>query len=143
MAKAPYDPNLITPSVYGNRRSVVGEVVALLDITFEDRGLKLIQAMSRAFILNEIHELMITDEEEALPGGIANHISVIAFFEIKQGGVSVVGDEVSVDGKPLGELAGFDLTHMPNHMNVLVRTGSFKVPLTQVGDSVVFRRPDI
>jgi len=137
----PYDPRLITPKVYGDRRPVEGEVAALLHITFERRGLKLIQARSRAMPLSEIHELMITDEEEAGPGGGADRVSAIAFFEVKRGGVVVVGDEVSVGGKVLGKLAGFDLTHMPNHMNVLVKTKSLKAPSINVGDPIVFHKP--
>lgn len=140
MGKAPYDPNLINRSVYGDKRPVVGEVVALLHIAFEERGLKLIQSWSRAMRLNEIHELMITDEEEAAPGGMADHVSAIAFFEVKQGGVAVAGDEVSVDGKVLGTLAGFDMTHMPNHMNVVVKTGSLETPPLRVGDRIEFSR---
>lgn len=141
MSEAPYDPRLITPRVYGDRRPVEGVVVALLNITFERRGLKLIQARSRALTLNEIHELMITDEEEAGPGGGADRVSAIAFFEVKRGGVAIVGDEVSVGGEALGELAGFDLTHMPNHMNVLVKTESLEAPPIRVGDPIVFRKP--
>ena len=82
---------------------------------------------------------MITDEEVA-PGGVANRVSAIAFFEVKCGGVVVVGDEVSIGGKVLGELAGFDMTHMPNHMNVLVKTRSLEAPSIRVGDLIVFRR---
>jgi hypothetical protein len=137
----PYDPRLITSKVYGDRRPVIGEVVALLHIAFENRGLKLIEAKSRAMPLNEIHELMITDEEEAAPGGGADRVSAIAFFEVKRGGVIIVGDEVSAGGKPLGVLAGFDLTHMPNHMNVLVKTATLEAPSINVGDEVKFRRP--
>lgn len=140
MSKSPYDPGLITPRVYGERRPVKGDVVALLHITFKKRGLRLIEARSRALLLNEIHEMMITDEEEAAPGGGAHRVSAIAFFEIKRGGVAVVGDEVSIGGIVLGELAGFDLTHMPNHINVLVKTKSLKAPSINVGDAVVFRR---
>lgn len=84
---------------------------------------------------------MITDEEEATPGGGADRVSAIAFFEIKRGGVAVVGDEVYIVGKTLGELAGFDTTHMPNHMNVLVKMGSLEPPSISVGDQIVFRRP--
>jgi len=141
MGETPYDPGLITPEVYGERRPVVGEVVALLHITFEERGLRLIEARSRAMLLNEIHELMVTDEEGAAPGGGADRVSAIAFFEIERGGIAVVGDEVTLAGKALGEVAGFDLTHMPNHMNVLVRAGSLKAPPMRVGDRVVFHRP--
>ena len=140
MDEVPYDPKLITPSVYGDRRPVLGEVVALLHITFQDRGLKLIQARSRALLKNEIHELMITDEEGVAPGGGADRVSAIAFFEVKRGGLAVVGDEVTIDGRALGALAGFDMTHMPNHMNVLVKSASLEVPPIRVGDEVRLRR---
>jgi hypothetical protein len=134
MSDQPYDPKLITPSVYGDRRPVIGEVVALLHITFEDRGLELIQARSRALLKNEIHELMVTDEEAAAPGGGVDHVSAIAFFEVEQGGLAVVGDEVTVAGNFLGHVAGYDMTHMPNHMNVLVRRESLETPSIEVGD---------
>ena len=80
MSKTPYDPSLITPSVYGDRRSIHGEIIALLHITFKERGLKLIQAKSRGLRRGEIHELMVTDEEGAIPGVGADHVSAIAFF---------------------------------------------------------------
>lgn len=133
-----YDPRLITRGAYGERRPVVGEIVALLHITFERRGLKLIEAMSRALPQGEIHELMITDEEPAL-GGTVDRVSAIAFFEVRRGGVIVVGDEVTLGGRPLGTLAGFDLTHMPNHMNILVKSGSLEIPRLNLGEPVIFQ----
>ena len=141
MSEAPYDPNLITPSVYGDRRPVTGEVVALLHITFQERGLKLIQSRSRALCKDEIHELMITDEEEAAPGGGADRVSAIAFFEVKNGGLVVVGDRVTLNDDLLGTIAGYDVTHMPNHMNVLLKTESLEPPALNVGDRLVFRKP--
>jgi hypothetical protein len=132
-----YEPRLITRSSYGERRPVLGEVVALLHITFEKRGLKLIEAMSRALPRGEIHELMITDEEPT-PGGTVNRVSAIAFFEVRSGGVIVVGDGVTVGGRRLGTLGGFDLTHMPNHMNILVKSGSLEAPRLSLGDPVIF-----
>ena len=139
MDEAPYDPKLITPAVYGDKRPVLGEIIALLHITFQDRGLKLIQARSRALLKNEIHELMITDEEGAAPASGVDRVSAIAFFEVKGGGIAVVGDEVTIGGRVLGVLAGFDMTHMPNHMNVLVKSASLEVPSITVGDEVSLR----
>lgn len=133
-----YDPRLITRSAYGDRRPVLGEVVALLHITFKERGLKLIEAMSRALLKGEIHELMITDEEPNL-GGTVNRVSAIAFFEVERGGIIVVGDEVTIGRNPLGILAGFDLTHMPNHMNILIKSNSLEAPRFNLGDPVIFR----
>jgi len=135
---APYDFKRITPSVYGNKRPVEGEVVALLHIKFEDRGLEFIQTKSRTVKLNEIHELMLTDEQDAAPGGGADKVRAIAFFEITKSGLIVVGDEVSIGGKRLGTLAGYDVTHMPNHINVVVKTETLDEPVLRVGDKVSF-----
>ena len=135
---APYDFKRITPSVYGYKRPVEGEVVALLHIMFEDRGLEFIQTKSRTVKLNEIHELMLTDEQDAAPGGRADRVRAIAFFEITKSGLIVVGDEVSIGGKRLGTLAGYDVTHMPNHINVVVKTETLDEPILRVGDKVSF-----
>ncbi len=135
---APYDFKRITPSVYGDKRPVEGEVVALLHIKFEDRGLEFIQTKSRTVKLNEIHELMLTDEQDAAPGGRVDRVRAIAFFEITKSGLIVVGDEVSIGGKRLGTLAGYDVTHMPNHINVVVKTETLDEPILRVGDKVSF-----
>ena len=140
MGEAPYDPNLITSSTYGDRRPVRGEVVALLHVTFEERGLKLIQSRSRGLRKNEIHELMVTDEEGAVPGGGVDRVSAIAFFEVKEGGLAVVGDELTVAGRSLGDVAGFDMTHMPNHMNILVAAGSLDAGPIRVGDEIAIKK---
>ena len=135
---APYEFRRITPSVYGERRQVEGEVVALLHVSFQDRGLRLIETKSRAVRLNEIHELMITDED-AQPGGGADRVRTIAFFEVSESGLIVVGDKVSVGNRSLGVLAGYDETHMPNHMNIVVKAPSLDEPEIRVGDKVRFK----
>jgi hypothetical protein len=134
---SPYDFKRITPSVYGYRRPVKGEIVALLHVYFEDRGLNLIETKSRALCKHEIHELMITDEK-ASPGGESNRVRAIAFFEVKQPGLVVVGDSLSINNKKLGNIAGYDETHMPNHMNILVKAESIEEPIINVGDMVEF-----
>ncbi len=135
---APYDFRRITPGVYGDKRPVEGEVVAVLHVKFEDRGLEFIQTKSRTVKLNEIHELMITDEQDAAPGGGADRVRAIAFFEITKSGLIVMGDNVSINGKKLGTLAGYDVTHMPNHINVVVETETLDEPIIRVGDRVTF-----
>jgi hypothetical protein len=140
MSGAPYDPSRITPLVYGDRRPVLGEVVALLHITFDDRGLKLIDSRSRGLREREIHELMITDEQEAAPGGGADRVSAIAFFEVSRGGLAVVGDDLLLDGVKMGEIAGYDMTHMPNHMNVLVKAETLDRPPIRVGSRIEIHR---
>lgn len=137
--KKPYDLKRITPSVYGDRKRIRGEVVALLHISFNDRGLKLIDTKSRTVRLNEIHELMLTDEEKAGPGSIADRVRAIAFFEITEPGLIVVGDKVYVNKKFVGTLVGYDETHMPNHMNIVLKTKNLEEPEIRVGDILIFK----
>jgi len=141
LSKPPYDPKKITPNHYGNRRPVEGTIVAILHVSFKDRGLKLIDTKSRAVMKHEIHELMITDEKAAAPGGGADRVSAVAFFEITKGGLIVADDIVTVSGAKIGELVGYDMNHMPNHMNILIRAPTVDEPSLAVGDKIVFHRP--
>ena len=139
MNEKTYPGHLVTQGTYGDRQPIKGRIVALLHIVFEERGLNLIEAKSRALCQREIHELMVTDEEEAGPGGGADHVSPIAFFEIVEGGLAVIGDIVSVEGREFGRIVGYDLTHMPNHMNILIKADSIEVPSVRVGEEVVIK----
>ena len=68
----------------------------------------------------------------------ANRVRAIAFFEITKPGLIVVGDQVTIEGRNLGTLAGYDVTHMPNHINVVVKAETLDEPTLRVGDRVRF-----
>lgn len=108
------------PARFVRHRPVTGVVVAVLAGSLPDRGLELIPQPSRVLCRGEVHELILTTEEAA-PGSRVDAISYLGFFEVKQGGVVVVGDDLRVRGSVIGEIAGFDATHLPNHLNVVVR----------------------
>ena len=110
----------VTLATYAANRPVEGEVVTLLDSTHEARGLKLIATYSRALKKNSIHELIATDETGKKPGATANKIAYLAFFEVTRGGCIIVGETLFVDGKAIGEIIGFDETHEPNHINIII-----------------------
>lgn len=110
----------VTLSTYAANRPVEGEVVTVLDSTHEARGLKLIPTYSRALRKNSIHELIATDELDKQPGDTANRIAYLAFFEVARGGCVLVGETLFVDGQPVGEVLGFDETHEPNHINIII-----------------------
>lgn len=116
----PHASGLVTKNTYSSKRKIQSSVVAVLQLVMEGRGLNLIKPISRAVKKNEIHELIVTDEKEAKPGSVVNQVSYIAFIEISQGGVIVVGDEVYWNNNLLGIVAGFDDTHMPNHQNIVL-----------------------
>ena len=133
----------VTLSTYAANRPVKGGVVTVLDSTHEARGLKLISTYSRALKKNSIHELIATDETEKKPGDTANRIAYLAFFEVSRGGCIVVGETLFVDGEAIGQIIGFDETHEPNHINIIIgvkkrRTGpQLKIGL---GSTIKFAR---
>ena len=133
----------VTLATYAANRPVAGMVVTVLNSTHEKRGLKLIPTYSRALKKNSIHELIATDEIEKRPGDIANKIAYLAFFEVSRGGCIIVGETLFADGKAVGKIIGFDETHEPNHINIIIgvkqrRTGpqlKFKL-----GSKIQFKR---
>jgi hypothetical protein len=110
----------VTLATYAANRPVAGAVVTVLDSSHEARGLKLISTYSRALPKNSIHELIATDEIGKKPGDTANRIAYLAFFEVTRGGCVIVGETLFVDGKPIGPIIGFDETHEPNHINIII-----------------------
>lgn len=110
----------VTLATYAANRTVTGAVVTVLDSTHEARGLKLISTYSRALQKNSIHELIATDEAKKKPGETADRIAYLAFFEVARGGCVLVGETLLVDGKAVGEVVGFDETHEPNHINIVI-----------------------
>jgi hypothetical protein len=110
----------VTLATYAANRPVEGEVVTVLDSTHESRGLKLISTYSRALQKNSIHELIATDETGGKPGGAVNRIAYLAFFEVSRGGCIIVGETLFVNDQPVGEVIGYDETHEPNHLNIVI-----------------------
>lgn len=99
---------------------IIGRMNCILHARAPQRGLELCPYPSRAVIKGETHELILTNEDAA-PNKTVNAISYLGYFEVIEGGVMWVGDRVFVEGREIGELAGYDLTHFPNHMNIIIK----------------------
>ena len=117
------------PEAFGTRpyalnRAVSSEVITVLRGTTDNRGLILESYRSRAVVAGAVHELMVTDEQDSGPGSTVNSVGLIAFVAIESSGVLLVGSEVRVGEHRLGEIAGFDDTHMPNHQNICIAVDS-------------------
>lgn len=110
----------VTLATYAANRPVTGTVVTVLDSSHEARGLKLLPTFSRALPKNSIHELIATDETDKNPGDAVNRIAYLAFFEVSRGGCIIVGQTLVVNGKTIGPIIGFDETHAPNHINIVI-----------------------
>ncbi len=117
----PYAAGKFTANPYAAKTDVTGSLVVVLQGTMADRGLELIKPISRCIRRHDIHELILTDEPDARPGSRVDRIAYLGFAAIDAGGVIVSGDEVRVNGRYIGTLVGFDETHMPNHLNIVIR----------------------
>jgi hypothetical protein len=110
------------PAVFGKnpyvaKSDVTGRVVAVLRGVTDQRGLYLTAFRSRAVPAGQIHELMITDEATDVEMTV-NRVALIAFFEVLDGGVILLDDQVTIGDRLVGTVAGFDETHIPNHQNI-------------------------
>jgi len=112
---------LNTDNPYVDKRAVEGRIVCVLDARSERRGMQVEPHPSRAVPAGEIHELAVTDDPEAGPGARVERVAYVGFVEIVRGGVILTGDQVTLGPRQLGRVVGFDCTHFPNHMNILVR----------------------
>jgi hypothetical protein len=118
----PYAAGLVKGSPYVSRRAIEGEILAVLDLALEKRGLRPIAPRSRALTANSIHEIALTDQDRTDEMGAIDRVAYVGFAEIIRGGVAVVEDSVRISNLEVGVLIAFDETHFPNHMNLLVRS---------------------
>jgi hypothetical protein len=105
---------------------VAGEVVVVFGNKREDRGLHLISTYTRVVLVHEIHEFIITDEKDVRPGCRVDRVAYLCYAEIKKGGAIMFGDRMVVENRRMGEVVGFEETHMPNHMNIIIHSTEFK-----------------
>lgn len=116
----PYLGTKVSVSAFADKRPVRAEVVAVLRGQVLDRNMSLIPQPSRAVKAGDIHEIILTDEATA-PGATVGRVAYLAFVEFLDGGIVLSGDNVYIGDKLVAELVGYDLSHFPNHMNIVAR----------------------
>ena len=121
MGNDPYMNGMLQENPFFAKSDVEAALVLILQSRMEHRGLRLIPQPSRCVCQYQVHEFSFTDEEGAKPGAPVDRIGGIGFAEITRGGVILVGDQVFYNDVLIGTVAGFDETHMPNHLNVVLR----------------------
>lgn len=120
------------PSFYGSKRAILGEVVT--EVKAKGGGLRLSTDWSRAIKVGEIHEIMLT-ESMLSPGDDLPEFTAIAFFETSQGSHSVIGDKLYLNEDEVGVLVGYEMNHMPNHMNIVFMSKG-EIPEFKLGDKI-------
>lgn len=122
MSPDPYVDNLLNTSMPCTAKDPVpAKVVAVLGARAEKRGLVLSPFPSRAVLKHEVHELILT-AEDAAPNTTVDQISYVCFFEVLSSGILWQGDLVLVNGRQIGTLAGYEFSHLPNHMNIIIKS---------------------
>jgi len=117
----PYKSGLAGAVKFHEKRIVRARVVVILKGTIKKRGLQLITPQSRCVREKEIFEFMIAEDKDVGPGKTADTVRYLGFAEVERGGSIRIGDKVLLNGETLGQVVGFDETHMPNHQNVVLR----------------------
>lgn len=144
MGVDPYESGMITARPSFAHRSLHMSVAAVLEAHREQRGLELIPQRTRCVQRFEIHEILVTDDQEARPGARVDRVASVAFIEFETGGVLVEGDRLEHEDRSLGVLVGFDETHAPNHLNIVlkrdVRSSGTEFGL-QLGEPLEFKSP--
>ena len=110
---------------YASKLPIRLTLVAVMPDTRKDRNLRLSEFVTRCFAKDEIHEFLVANEWDGDRDAIFNDVSYIGFMRFDQGGVVAVGEKIlAEDGQVMGEVIGFDLTHAPNHMNLVLASSS-------------------
>ena len=105
---------------YTAKRNVQGQLIYVFSLRADQRWMRLEEFPSRALARGEIHELILSANPGLQPDAGVRDVAYVGFFEVDVGGIAEFGDEVWAGDQRLGILAGFDLNHYPNHLNIVV-----------------------
>lgn len=145
MPNDPYVTGVHTRVPYAAKSDVTGTLCAVLTSQHQERGLQLIPQPSRAVPLGAVHEIVRTNESGVKPNSTVDRVFSLGFVAVDRPGVILAGDRVTVGSLEVGQVAGFDGTHYPNHYNVVLiappddeRSGA-QLPI-ELGDAIAFVR---
>lgn len=103
------------------RREARARVVLVYGHKRHGRAMRLAPYWTRCVRQGDIDELVVTVRRVGTDDpSLVEDVAYVGFVEYERGSVVIVGDRVLVGDEPLGTLLGFDETHAPNHLNVVV-----------------------
>lgn len=103
-----------------SKREANADLIKVLFHRRLDRGMTLAPFASRCVRAGEIHELLTTTDRPHQPGQAVDAVGFLGFAEFSRATVLNAGDEVWLNGRRVGQVAGFDECHFPNHYNVII-----------------------
>jgi len=104
---------------------VASFVVKLLFHSRTDRAMTLSRWPSRCIPAGQIHELVTTTDRPRAAGDRVDRVGFLGFTQFAAPAVVERGDEVwfvpgAGGSRRIGQVAGFDECHWPNHYNILI-----------------------
>lgn len=135
----PYLDNTTKSIIY--KTPVVSSLCSVHGTRRKNRTLKPMVQKTRCIEQGSIHEIIIVEEQKLKEEGVIQDTAYIGFSQFLNGGLLECGDTVYLNNMLLGELAGFDDTHMPNHLNILISRADLTTGMDlkcNFGDLVIF-----
>jgi len=102
------------------RRLAQGALIAVLDAHATNRAVRLSRPDSRILERDDVFEVMLCNANAVTSARTIDSVGYLGFVEVSRGGLIEQGDFMELSGRILGTIAGFDTTHAPNHLNVVV-----------------------
>lgn len=97
------------------------DFVMILGHVRDDRIMKAAAYVTRCVRAGEIHEFVkvpdVADASDQYRGA-----AYVGFAEFRNAAVIHVGQGLWINETLVGKIVGFDETHLPNHMNILIGT---------------------
>ena len=94
-------------------------LVMVLGHSRAEREMEQGKYMTRCIKAGEVHELVAV-AAHTLSDGKYHGASYIGFAEFNSSAVIHVGEKVFLGAAYVGVVGGFDYTHFPNHINILI-----------------------
>ena len=121
----PYSTNIDSIIV---KQDLIGRLITVHGTIRRNRGLRPITQKTRAIKMGEIHEVILTDDFMD-NDRIINNAAIIGFVDFLTSGLIKTKDRLYIRNNEIGIVIGFDETHMPNHLNILIYSKKFKAGL--------------
>lgn len=94
--------------------------IAILNHKRVQRGIMLTKWQTRVVRQGDIHEILTTPERTEHISRQINLVFYLGFAEFDAGIIAIGDGFWAEDGSFLGQVLGFDETHAPNHLNILL-----------------------
>jgi len=91
---------------------------------------------------NDVHELLCTSQK-LKPGEIVDEVGYLAFVVFTESSVVAIDDLLFVEGNEFGKVIGFNETHAPNHINIIIYVDNITTGLEsgwKPGTQLVFKQ---